>query len=228
MTQAQRDADPSRLIAALCVAPGLNGFRFFNDHDARVLDIALPDPRCAKIVLTRNPVESYVAGRSPGPRGNGKAWTNAQHRNLLRSVHARADIHGTSVTGCRRSRCLLPEPVEPARCLGIRPRSMSPYARPADVAVHVTGLAPSWAVLPGSGAGIALAPQDAGTRLRCYERRQFRRVEQALGRVASRINLTWTSEFRNRDPGLVPAVPSFFSARATAAGIPCGSRGQRL
>ncbi|KPP89133.1 MAG: sulfotransferase [Rhodobacteraceae bacterium HLUCCA08] len=79
VTQAQRDADPSRLIAALCVAPGLNGFRFFNDHDARVLDIALPDPRCAKIVLTRNPVESYVSWKIARATGQWKL-TNVKHQ----------------------------------------------------------------------------------------------------------------------------------------------------
>ena len=61
VTQAMRDADPARLIRAVRQAPGLNGFRFFHDHDPRVLDIALDDPRCAKIVLTRNPLESYVS-----------------------------------------------------------------------------------------------------------------------------------------------------------------------
>lgn len=61
VTQAERDADPSRVIGAVKGAPGLNGFRFFNDHDPRVLDIALDDPRCAKVVLTRNPLDSYVS-----------------------------------------------------------------------------------------------------------------------------------------------------------------------
>lgn len=61
VTLAERDADPSRLIAAVKGAPGLNGFRFFNDHDPRILDSALDDPRCAKVILTRNPLESYVS-----------------------------------------------------------------------------------------------------------------------------------------------------------------------
>lgn len=57
-----RDADPARLIAALdASAPGLHGFRLFHDHDPRVLAQVLADPACAKIVLTRNPLESYVS-----------------------------------------------------------------------------------------------------------------------------------------------------------------------
>ncbi|WP_037314639.1 hypothetical protein [Ruegeria halocynthiae] len=59
---AERDNDPSRLIQAIRAAPGdLNGFRFFQGHDPRVLEPALADPRCAKIILTRNPLDSYVS-----------------------------------------------------------------------------------------------------------------------------------------------------------------------
>lgn len=83
VTQAQRDADPDRLIAAVKDAPGLNGFRFFNDHDARVLDIALPDPRCAKIVLTRNPVDSYVSWKIAQATGQWKL-TNVKHQRSSR------------------------------------------------------------------------------------------------------------------------------------------------
>ena len=42
-------------------AAGLNGFRYFHDHDPRVPAMVLADPRCAKIILTRNPVDSYVS-----------------------------------------------------------------------------------------------------------------------------------------------------------------------
>jgi LPS sulfotransferase NodH len=62
VTLAQRDADPFALWSRIEeTSPGIAGFRFFHDHDPRVLDRALADPRCAKIVLTRNPVESYVS-----------------------------------------------------------------------------------------------------------------------------------------------------------------------
>lgn len=58
---AQREADPLALIAALRAAPGLNGFRYFHDHDPRILAPLLADARVAKIVLTRNPLDSYVS-----------------------------------------------------------------------------------------------------------------------------------------------------------------------
>ncbi|MCA0271957.1 MAG: sulfotransferase family 2 domain-containing protein [Proteobacteria bacterium] len=61
MTKAERDAAPLGLLDRLKAEPGLNGFRFFHDHDPRVLPALLADPGCAKIMLSRNPVESYVS-----------------------------------------------------------------------------------------------------------------------------------------------------------------------
>ena len=78
VTQAQRDADPKRVISAIKADKMLGGFRFFNDHDPRVLDLVLPDPRCAKIILTRNPIESYVSWRIAAATGQWKL-TNVKH-----------------------------------------------------------------------------------------------------------------------------------------------------
>ena len=62
VSRALRDIDPARLLNAVKAQPGvLGGFRYFHDHDPRVLDAILNDPRCAKIVLTRNPLDSYVS-----------------------------------------------------------------------------------------------------------------------------------------------------------------------
>lgn len=61
-TLEQRDADPLAMLRAMqAQTPGLGGFRYFHDHDPRVLDTVLADQGCAKIILTRNPVESYVS-----------------------------------------------------------------------------------------------------------------------------------------------------------------------
>lgn len=59
--RAARDANPTALLDACAAQPGLAGFRYFHDHDARVLDDLMSDPTCAKIVLTRNPLDSYVS-----------------------------------------------------------------------------------------------------------------------------------------------------------------------
>ncbi|WP_425093810.1 nodulation protein NodH [Tropicimonas sp. S265A] len=62
MTLADRESEPVELIERVrAETEGLAGFRLFHDHDRRVRDVALADPRCAKIILTRNPVESYVS-----------------------------------------------------------------------------------------------------------------------------------------------------------------------
>jgi len=80
ITQPMRDANPARLIEAVKLGTeGLGGFRFFHDHDPRVLDIALADPRCAKIVLTRNPVDSYVSWKIAQATGQWKL-TNVKKR----------------------------------------------------------------------------------------------------------------------------------------------------
>ncbi|MDK8874184.1 hypothetical protein [Paracoccus sp. SSJ] len=62
ITMAERDADPHRLLAAIFDKPNhLPGFRYFHDHDPRVFDAIMEDRACAKIILTRNPVDSYVS-----------------------------------------------------------------------------------------------------------------------------------------------------------------------
>ncbi len=62
ITMAERDADPLPLLRAIFDKPNhLPGFRYFHDHDPRVFDAIMDDKSIAKIVLTRNPVDSYVS-----------------------------------------------------------------------------------------------------------------------------------------------------------------------
>ena len=62
VTLAQRDGDPWRLLNAVRAGGGrMVGFRLFHDHDRRIWDHVLADTACAKIVLTRNPLDSYVS-----------------------------------------------------------------------------------------------------------------------------------------------------------------------
>lgn len=62
MSLQDRERDPADLIKRLQrQTDGLPGFRFFHDHDPRIKSHCLADPLCAKIVLTRNPVETYVS-----------------------------------------------------------------------------------------------------------------------------------------------------------------------
>lgn len=88
ITLAAREANPKPLLRKLrAETPGLSGFRFFHDHDPRVLDIVLADPACAKIVLTRNPVDSYVSWQIARATGQWKL-TDAKR---LKSARAHFD-----------------------------------------------------------------------------------------------------------------------------------------
>ncbi|MEL7097635.1 MAG: nodulation protein NodH [Pseudomonadota bacterium] len=80
VTQDQRDADPKRLLREIRKDPdALGGFRYFHDHDPRILDKCLNDPKCAKIVLTRNPLDSYVSWKIAQETGQWKL-TDAKSR----------------------------------------------------------------------------------------------------------------------------------------------------
>jgi hypothetical protein len=58
----ERDRDPLGLVERMLdAADGTPGFRLFPGHDPRVRDHCLADPRCGKVVLARNPVDSYVS-----------------------------------------------------------------------------------------------------------------------------------------------------------------------
>jgi hypothetical protein len=88
ITLADREANPKPLLRKLRSATdGLPGFRFFHDHDPRVLDLVLADPDCAKIVLTRNPLDSYVSWGQARATGQWKL-TDARR---LKSARARFD-----------------------------------------------------------------------------------------------------------------------------------------
>ena len=89
ITQDDRDQNPAQLIDEIKAQTGaLGGFRYFHDHDPRVLDIALEDPRCAKIILTRNPLDSYVSWKIAQATGQWKLT------NVTRRREALADFDG--------------------------------------------------------------------------------------------------------------------------------------
>lgn len=91
ITLAEREANPRPLLRRLrSETEGLSGFRFFHDHDPRVLDLVLDDPGCAKIILTRNPVDSYVSLLIARATGQWKL-TDARR---LKTATARFDAQG--------------------------------------------------------------------------------------------------------------------------------------
>ena len=77
----ERDTDPHRLLDRVKAHDGIAGFRLFGDHDPRVFDDCLADARCAKIVLTRNPVDSYVSWKIARQTGQWKLTNAAKARS---------------------------------------------------------------------------------------------------------------------------------------------------
>ncbi len=88
ITLDEREVNPKPLLRKLRnETEGLSGFRLFHDHDARVLDLVLADQGCAKIVLTRNPVDSYASWLTARATGQWKL-TDAKR---LKSAKVRFD-----------------------------------------------------------------------------------------------------------------------------------------
>ncbi|MGB0505111.1 MAG: sulfotransferase family 2 domain-containing protein [Pikeienuella sp.] len=59
---AAREANPVGLLDKVLDAnEGIIGFRIFGDHDPRMIDHAARDPSCAKFILTRDPVDSFIS-----------------------------------------------------------------------------------------------------------------------------------------------------------------------
>ena len=85
---AEREANPKPLLRKLrSETTGLSGFRFFHDHDPRVLDLVLADPTCAKIILIRNPLDSYVSWKIANATGQWKVT----HAKGLKTAKAQFD-----------------------------------------------------------------------------------------------------------------------------------------
>ena len=83
----ERNSDPLRLLEQIrrATPSGIGGFRYFHDHDPRVLETILNDPCIAKIVLTRNPVDSYVSWKIAQATGQWKL-TNVKRRKDAQAV----------------------------------------------------------------------------------------------------------------------------------------------
>ena len=81
---AGRRADPGALLTRIKQkSEGLSGFRYFNDHDPRVFDLVMNDPTCAKIILTRNPLESYISLLIARDTNQWKLTKTKRHKSAL-------------------------------------------------------------------------------------------------------------------------------------------------
>ena len=92
VTLAQRGADPGALLTAMRVeTDGLPGFRYFHDHDPRVFDLVMDDKACAKIILTRNALESYISWKIA--KQSDQWWlANTKHLKAVRPTFDAAEF----------------------------------------------------------------------------------------------------------------------------------------
>ena len=82
VTYQQREEDPFTLLERIKSVEEIGGFRLFHNHDHRVAEACLADRRCAKIILTRNPLDSFVSWKIAQATGQWKL-TNATHAKTL-------------------------------------------------------------------------------------------------------------------------------------------------
>lgn len=93
--QDARDSDPQTLLQAIREQPDkISGFRYFHDHDPRIVDLVMQDRRCAKIILTRNPVESYISWKIAQETGQWKLTDMKAHKSAKATFDAKEfDAH---------------------------------------------------------------------------------------------------------------------------------------
>jgi len=200
VTLAKRAEDPAALLAAMRAAPGLNGFRFFHDHDPRVLDEVLDDPRCAKVILTRNPVDSYVSLQIARQTGQWKLG-DARHQKTSQVLFD-AEEFTAHLAGLQEFQLQLLRALQ----VGGQTAFYVDYEDIQDVAV-LNGLA-RFLGAEGGVQGLATSLVKQNPEPLESKVANFGAMEAALARL-DRFNLTRTPNF---EPRRGPAVPSFVAA----------------
>lgn len=197
-----RDADPLVLWKRIKQAPGLNGCRYFHDHDPRVLTAMLDDPKCAKIVLTRNPIESYVSLKIARSTGQWKLG-DAKHRKEA-LAHFDALEFEEHLAGLQSFQVMLMNALQKSGQVAF----YIDYEDAQDIAV-LNGLA-AWLGVEGRLAALpsSLVVQNPGAMEDKVG--NFAAMETSLARM-DRFNLNRTPNF---EPRRGPNVPSFVGCGA--------------
>ena len=201
VTLEQRERDPGQMLDRIVAAEGLNGFRYFPDHDPRIFERVMRDPRCAKIVLTRNPLESYVSLKIARQTGQWKLGRARDRKSGRVSFDAAEfdgyleDLQGFQLSVLR----LLQTTGQTAYYLDYddvrQPEVLGGLA--VWLGVSDAGVKPSTRLVkqnPGDLADLVSNPEE---------------MEAALARV-DRFNLSRTP---NLEPRRGPGVPGFVAAR---------------
>lgn len=209
-----READPLALMRRMEEeTEGLSGFRFFHDHDPRVLAACLPDPRCAKIVLTRNPLESYVSLKIAQATGQWKLG-DARRRRAARAVFDGAEFEAHLAA-------LQAFQLRVLRALQTTGQTAFyiDYDDIQDVAV-LNGLA-AWLGVPGRLDAVVETIKKQNPEPLADLVENPADMEAALARV-DRFNLARTPNFEPRRGPSVPALIAAAGAPALFLPIPGG------
>ena len=201
LTQADRDADPFRLLGAIRTEPGrLGGFRYFHDHDPRILDHVLDDPRCAKIVLTRNPLDSYVSWKIAQATGQWKL-TNVQKRKEALAVFD-ADEFATHVAALQEFQVRI---LNRMQCTG----QTAFYVAYEDLqSVEVMNGLARWLGVTGTLEGLSKTLKRQNPEPVADKVENPAEMARGLARL-DRFNLTRTPNF---EPRRGAAIPSYVAA----------------
>ncbi|PTE16463.1 nodulation protein NodH [Pseudogemmobacter blasticus] len=197
----QRDQNPALLLRRIrAKTPGLSGFRYFHDHDARILPLLLDDPACAKIVLTRNPAESYVSWKIAQATGQWKL-TNVKNLRQAKAQFDPAEFE-RYLTAAQDFQLQILRALQTSGQTAF----YLDYEDIGDVAV-LNGLA-GWLGVEArleavDGTLKKQNPEELGTKVA-----NFDQMETALTRL-DRFNLSRTPNFEPRRP---PAIPSYVAA----------------
>lgn len=201
MSLQEREADPGAMLDRMAAAEGVNGFRYFADHDPRIFDRFMQDPRCAKIVLTRNPLESYVSlkiARQTGQWKLGRARDRKEGQITFDAAEFEAHLDGLEDFQRRIAR-LLQSTGQAAFHLGYED------VRDAEV---LTGLVRYLGVPAGTVRPSAkLVKQNPADLTELVANPDA--MEAALARL-DRFNLARSP---NLEPRRGPGVPGFLAAR---------------
>lgn len=198
----QREADPNGLLDAIRAEDGaIGGFRYFHDHDPRVLDTILDDPRCAKIILTRNPAESYVSWKIAVQTGQWKL-TKAKHAKSGRIAFDAGEFEGF-LSKLQEFQILLLNRLQRSGQTAF----YIDYEDLRDVAV-INGLA-VWLGLDERIEALDKQLKKQNPEPLEDKVSNFRAMESALGRL-DRFNLSRTPDF---EPRRGPAIPSYVASK---------------
>ena len=199
----ERLHDPQVLLETIKNADGFRGFRFFHDHEPRILDQVINDPRIAKVILTRNPIESYISWKIAQATGQWKLT----HVKRRKSVKARFDAAEFET--------------HMAALQGFQLRLMNNLQKTAQSAFYIdyddlhdldvlNGLA-KWLGLAARLDGIDTSLKVQNPESLSEKVENFADMEQTLARM-DRFNLARTPNF---EPRRGPVVPSYLAGFKT-------------